>query len=358
MNHKILFIDRDGTLIHEPKDNFQIDSLKKLSLEPYVIPALTELKNIGFNFIIVTNQNGLGSVCFPKNKFDIPHQFMIQIFQSQGIQFEQIFICPHLPTEDCNCRKPKTGLVDSWLNNTQIDQCNSYVIGDRDTDMTFAKNMNLQGIQYCRKTLNWQKIKDYLIQRYRSAHIYHNTSETNITVDIWLDQHHTSYIDTGIKFFDHMLNQIAIHAGIYMKIIAKGDVHIDDHHTIEDTALTLGTAFNQALHNKQGIERFGFILPMDESIAQCILDLSGRPYFQYDAKYNFQKIGDLSTEMIEHFFRSLSVKMNCSLHLKAIGHNDHHKAESLFKSFGRSLRQAIHIHKYNNIIPSSKGILL
>lgn len=358
MNHKFLFIDRDGTLINEPKDNFQIDSLKKLSLEPYVIPALIALKNIGFTFIIVTNQNGLGSISFPKNKFNVPHQFMIKIFQSQGIQFDQILICPHLPIENCNCRKPKTGLVTNWLNNTQIDKFNSYVIGDRDTDILFAKNMNIQGIQYHQKKLNWQNIKNYIMQRHRSAHIYHNTTETSINIDLWLDQNNTSYIDTGIKFFDHMLYQIAIHAEICIHITAKGDLYIDDHHTVEDTALTLGTALNLALHDKRGIERFGFILPMDESIAQCTLDLSGRPYFQYDAKYNFQKIGDLSTEMIEHFFRSLSSKMHCSLHLKATGNNDHHKAESLFKSFGKSLRQAIHIHKHNNNIPSSKGTLL
>lgn len=358
MNHKVLFIDRDGTLINEPKDNFQIDSLEKLSLEPYVIPALIELKNIGFTFIIVTNQNGLGSAVFPKKKFDIPHQQMIKIFQSQGIQFESILICPHLPEEKCNCRKPKTGLVTPWLNNVQLlDKFNSYVIGDRDTDVILAKNMNIQGIQYHRKKFNWKKIKDYLMRKsYRSAYIYQNTLETNVQVEIWLDQKNVSHINTGIHFFNHMLHQIAIHAELCMNITSKGDLHIDDHHTIEDTALALGSALNLALHNKRGIERFGFTLPMDESIAQCILDLSGRPYFQYNAKYNFQKIGDFSTEMIEHFFRSLSSKMNCSLHLKAIGNNDHHKAESLFKSFGRSLRQAIHIHSNN--IPSSKGTLL
>lgn len=357
MNHKILFIDRDGTLINEPKENFQIDSLEKLSLEPYVIPVLIALKNIGFNFIIVTNQNGLGSFSFPQHKFDVPHQFMIQTFQSQGIEFDHILICPHLPKEECNCRKPKTGLVTPWLNNIQFNQYNSYVIGDRNTDMIFAKNMNIQGIQYHREKFGWKKIKDYLTQRYRSAHIHRVTSETNINVEISLDQYNTSKINTGINFFNHMLYQIAVHAKLYMNITAKGDLFIDDHHIIEDTALTLGETLNLALHEKRGIERYGFVLPMDESIAQCILDLSGRPYFQYNATYNFQKIGDLSTEMIEHFFRSLSYKMNCSLHLKVTGNNDHHKAESLFKSFGRSLRQAIHINNSNNI-SSSKGTLL
>lgn len=356
MSQKILFIDRDGTLINEPKDNFQIDSLEKLSLEPYVIPALIDLKNIGFTFIIITNQNGLGSTLFPKDKFDKPHQSMIQIFQSQGIQFDQILICPHLPTEKCNCRKPKIGLVTPWINNTQLNKFNSYVIGDRDSDIILAKNMHIQGIQYHQKKFGWKKIRNYLIQRYRSAHIHRITSETNVNVQIWLDHNNTSQINTGINFFNHMLHQIAVHAKLCINITTKGDLHIDDHHTIEDTALALGTALNIALHDKRGIERFGFTLPMDECIAQCILDLSGRSYFQYDVKYKFQKIGDLSTEMIEHFFRSLSSKMNCALHLKAVGDNDHHKAESLFKSFGRSLRQAIHI--YNNNIPSSKGTLL
>ncbi|WP_159715287.1 bifunctional histidinol-phosphatase/imidazoleglycerol-phosphate dehydratase HisB [Blochmannia endosymbiont of Camponotus nipponensis] len=356
MSHKILFIDRDGTLINEPKDNFQIDSLDKLSLEPHVISALITLKNIGFEFVIVTNQNGLGSTSFPQEKFNKPHHLMIQIFQSQGIKFNQILICPHFPEEQCNCRKPKTALVNYWLNNNKLNKFNSYVIGDRDTDMILAANMGIQGIQYHRSNFGWEKIKNYLIQHYRSAHVYRATEETNVNIKIWLDQNNKSYINTGINFFNHMLQQIAVHAGLRMNIIAKGDLHIDDHHTIEDTALTLGEALNAALGNKCGIGRFGFTLPMDESIAQCTLDLSGRAYFCYEAKYNFQKIGDLSTEMIEHFFRSLSSKMGCALHLKVIGTNDHHKAESLFKSFGRSLRQAIYVE--NNNIPSSKGILL
>ncbi|URJ28303.1 bifunctional histidinol-phosphatase/imidazoleglycerol-phosphate dehydratase HisB [Candidatus Blochmannia vicinus (nom. nud.)] len=356
MCHKILFIDRDGTLINEPKDNFQVDSLDKFSLEPHVISALIALKNIGFEFVIVTNQNGLGSVSFPKAKFDEIHYLMIKIFQSQGIKFNQILICPHFPEEKCSCRKPKTALVNYWLIDNRLNKFNSYVIGDRDTDMMLATNMGIQGIRYHHINFGWKKIKNYLIQHYRSAHIHRTTEETNIDIKIWLDQNDKSYIDTGINFFNHMLQQIAIHAGLRMNIIAKGDLYIDDHHTVEDTALTLGEALNVALHNKCGIKRFGFTLPMDESIAQCILDLSGRTYFHYQAKYNFQKIGDLSTEMIEHFFRSLSSKMSCALHLQATGNNDHHKAESLFKSFGRALRQAIYID--NNNIPSSKGTLL
>lgn len=357
MNDKILFIDRDGTLIHEPKDNFQIDSLDKLLLEPYVIPTLIALKNIKFKFIIVTNQNGLGTDLFPKTKFNKPHQFMIQIFKSQGIKFDQILICPHLPEDQCNCRKPKTGLISCWLKNKSLDMPNSYVIGDRDTDIQFAHNIGIQGIKYHQIHFNWKKIYKYLMQNsHRVAHIQRITNETNVDVKIWLNQCDQNKINTGIHFFDHMLEQIAIHAKIRMHIITKGDLHIDDHHTIEDTALSLGEALNQALGDKRGIGRFGFTLPMDESIAQCILDLSGRTYFDYQAEYSLQKIGNFSTHMIEHFFRSLSSKMHCTLHLKVIGNNDHHKAESLFKSFGKSLNQAIYIQ--HNQIPSSKGILL
>ncbi|URJ24959.1 bifunctional histidinol-phosphatase/imidazoleglycerol-phosphate dehydratase HisB [Candidatus Blochmannia ocreatus (nom. nud.)] len=359
MCHKILFIDRDGTLIHEPKDNFQIDSVEKLSLEPYVIPALITLRDIGFKFIIVTNQNGLGSDKFPQKKFETPHKLMIDIFQSQGITFHQVLICSHFPEEKCNCRKPKTGLIDHWLNNTQLNKFNSYVIGDRDTDIILANNMGISGIQYHRTNFGWEKITKYLLKHYRSSYVYRATTETNIKIKIWLDKNDKNdknHISTGINFFNHMLHQIAIHSGISMNIIAQGDTNIDDHHTIEDTALVLGEALKKALNKKRGIKRFGFTLPMDDSIAQCVLDISGRSYFYYKAHYNFQKIGDLSTEMIEHFFRSLTTTMGCTLHLNVSGTNDHHKAESLFKSFGKSLGQAISIE--HNSIPSSKGALL
>lgn len=355
MSYKVLFIDRDGTLINEPKDNFQIDSLEKLLFEPYVIPALIKLKKIGFRFVMVTNQNGLGTVQFPQDHFNKPHQRMLTIFKSQGIEFDQILICPHLPKEECNCRKPKVELVSFWLTDNLLNKTNSYVIGDRDTDMQFASNIGIKGIQYHKTHFNWKKIKNYLIQNYRSSYIHRITSETNTSVKIWLDQNSLNHIDTGINFFNHMLSQIAIHGRIRMHITVQGDLHVDDHHTIEDTALVLGEALNQALSNKRGIDRFGFTLPMDESIAQCVLDISGRTYFTYSAEYISAKIGDLSSNMIEHFFRSLSSKMECSLHLKVTGKNDHHKAESLFKAFGQALRQAIHIS--HNHVSSSKGIL-
>lgn len=355
MNYKVLFIDRDGTLIDEPKDNFQIDSIEKLFFEPYVIPSLITLKDIGFRFVMVTNQNGLGSAQFPKNDFNKPHQLMINIFKSQGIDFDQILICPHLPEAQCNCRKPKLGLVSFWLKNNFLNKFNSYVIGDRDTDMQFATNIGIQSLKYHKVHFNWKKITDHIMQYSRSSHIYRVTTETNTNIKIWLDQYMSNHIDTGIHFFNHMLDQIAIHANIRMQIKVQGDLHIDDHHTIEDTGLALGMAFKQALSNKRGINRFGFTLPMDDSIAQCILDLSGRTYFDYSAQYDSTKIGDLSSNMIEHFFRSLSSKIECSLHLKVTGKNDHHKAESLFKAFGQSLRQAIYIN--HNHIVSSKGML-
>lgn len=355
MNCKILFIDRDGTLINEPKDNFQIDSLEKLSFEPYVIPSLIKLKEIGFRFVIVTNQNGLGSIKFPQDNFDKPNQTMLNVFKSQGIEFDQILICPHLPEEECICRKPKIGLVSFWIKSNLLNKFNSYVIGDRDTDIQFASNLGIQGIKYHKINFNWKKITDYLTQNHRSSHIHRITNETNTNITIWLDQSAPSHIDTGIHFFNHMLNQIAIHAKIRMHIIVQGDLQVDDHHTVEDTALVLGESLKQALGDKKGINRFGFTLPMDESVAQCVLDISGRTYFHYSAQYVSLKIGDLNSNMIEHFFRSLSSKMECSLHLKVTGDNDHHKAESLFKAFGQALRQAILVSQ--DYIISSKGTL-
>ncbi|AKC60027.1 bifunctional histidinol-phosphatase/imidazoleglycerol-phosphate dehydratase HisB [Blochmannia endosymbiont of Polyrhachis (Hedomyrma) turneri] len=362
MNQKFLFIDRDGTLIHEPTDNFQIDSIDKLTLEPYVIPALLKLQKIGFKLIIITNQDNLGSDHFPQENFDKPHNFMIKIFGSQGIKFNKILICPHSDQDQCYCRKPKIGLVKELLDKNIINKSKSYVIGDRKTDILLAQNMKIQSIQYHRKKCNWKTIEKKLTTIIRSVNVKRITKETTINVSIQIDNNpNNSSINTGIHFFNHMIQQIATHSGIYMNITVKNDIHIDDHHTIEDTALTLGKALHKALGNKKNIKRFGFVLPMDESLAQCSLDLSGRPHLEYHANFNFQKVGDLSTEMIKHFFQSLTQSMQCTLHIKTQGENDHHRAESLFKVFGQSLRQAICLNPNNNnncdIIPSSKGQL-
>lgn len=355
VGQKVLFIDRDGTLISEPLDDYQIDSLKKLAFEPGVIPALLALKNAGFRLVMITNQDGLGSVSFPQMDFDEPHQLMMHIFNSQGIVFDDVLICPHLPADECDCRKPKTAMVAEWLKSDRLDKANSYVIGDRPTDMILAENMGISGLRYQTDGLNWQAISDRLTRRDRHALVKRVTRETAIVIEVWLDREGDNQINTGIGFFDHMLDQIATHGGLRMHITAKGDLHIDDHHTVEDTALALGEALHKSLGDKRGIARYGFVLPMDECLAQCALDISGRPHLEYKAEFNYQHVGDLSTEMVEHFFRSLSYAMACTLHIETIGRNDHHRVESLFKAFGRTLRQAIRVE--GNNLPSSKGAL-
>lgn len=353
--HKVLFIDRDGTIISEPAVNFQVDSIKKLVFEPNVIISLSQLQQHGYKLVMVSNQDGLGTETFTKDAFDKVHNFMMQIINSQGVFFEEILICPHYLKDHCDCRKPKVGLVKHWLQNNLLDKSHSYVIGDRITDMELANNMNIFGLHYQKNLLNWEKITKKLTKKNRYAVIERSTKETEIKLKLWLDSTKESKIKTGISFFDHMLYQICIHGNFCMHLSVIGDLDVDDHHTVEDTALVLGKALLKALGNKNGIGRFGFLLPMDDALAYCALDLSGRPYLKYQAKFNYQYIGKLNTQMIEHFFRSLSSSMLSTLHLRVQGKNDHHRAESLFKSFGRTLRQAIHAEGQN--IPSSKGIL-
>jgi len=355
MLKKILFIDRDGTLIEEPKNNFQVDSIKKLSLEPDVIIALKSLINHSFLLVMITNQDGLGNKQFPYEKFYPPHNLMINIFKSQGITFKKILICPHELKDNCLCRKPKTELVKFWINNKDLDKLNSYVIGDRETDLQLAKNMGIKGILYKRKKKNWNFIKNKIINN-RCAKIIRQTQETFVSTDLQLNSNRKSTINTGIFFFDHMLHQMAIHGNLYCNIKCIGDIKIDDHHTIEDTGIAIGQTLLKLLGEKKGIERYAFSLPMDESQAHCILDISGRPFLKFNANFKYQKIGDLSTEMIKHFFYSLSYSMKITIHISANGENDHHLAESIFKAFGKTLKQATLIN-IDKPIPSSKGIL-
>jgi imidazoleglycerol-phosphate dehydratase / histidinol-phosphatase len=354
---RIVFLDRDGTLNEEVADE-QIDSLAKIRLMPGVIPALLQLQRAGFSFVVVTNQDGLGTARFPRENFDLAQRFILDLFSSQGIEFEAVFLCPHFKHEDCECRKPKLGMIEEFLQANEIDKAHSYMIGDRPTDLEFAANLGVTGLKITLQgdaAETWPHIAARILGGSRRARAHRKTKETEVRVDIDLSSEGPSVIATGLGFFDHMLEQIAKHAGFALRLECTGDLDIDEHHTVEDCALTLGAALREALGDKRGIARYGFLLAMDEAEAQVALDLSGRPYFVWEGKFNRERVGELPTELVPHFFRSLAESLGAALHISVRGDNTHHMIESCFKGVGRSLRQAIRLE--GTEIPSSKGTL-
>jgi imidazoleglycerol-phosphate dehydratase/histidinol-phosphatase len=355
MTTAVLFLDRDGTLIEEPPD-CQVDALAKVRFMPHVFAALNELTRQGFTLVIVTNQNGIGSATFPKAAFEESHEFMLRAFESQGIRFARVFICPHLPEEGCECRKPQTALLDKFLRDYDIDRNRSAVIGDRPTDLELAQNIGIRGLTVRRHgTLkeSWPEVVRALLNR--RAEISRSTRETHIVIRVDLDAESPVQAITGIAFFDHMLEQLARHGGFSLNLNCQGDVQVDEHHTVEDCALALGEALRKALGTKLGIARYGFLLPMDEAEAIVSVDLSGRAFAQFTGRFPREAVGTLPTELVPHFFRSLAESLGAAIHINVRGENTHHMIEACFKGVGRSLRQAFKIE--GRELPSTKGVL-
>jgi imidazoleglycerol-phosphate dehydratase / histidinol-phosphatase len=348
-----LFIDRDGTLVEEPPDE-QVDSLEKIRFLPGVFAALNELKRRGYRFVMVTNQDGLGTPSLPQVDFEKPQEFILEAFRSQGIEFDRIFVCPHFKTDNCTCRKPKTGLVEEFMH--EVDPATSAVIGDRDTDLQFATNLGIQGIRVRRQGTaeeTWPEVVRALTAR--QARVERRTRETNIEVVVNLDATAPIHIATGIGFFDHMLEQLAKHGGFSLQLTCQGDLQIDEHHTVEDCGLALGEALRRALGSKVGIARYGFLLPMDEAQAQVAIDLSGRAFAQFTGRFTREAVGGLPTELVPHFFRSLSETLGAAVHVSVTGENAHHMIEGCFKGVGRALRQAF--RRESEELPTTKGVL-
>jgi imidazoleglycerol-phosphate dehydratase / histidinol-phosphatase len=361
---KVLFIDRDGTLIIEPPVNFQVDSLEKLEYYPQVFQFLARIvQELDYELVMVTNQDGLGTASFPEDTFWPAHKKMLQAFTNEGISFSEVLIDRSFSADGLPTRKPGTGMLTHYLKGN-YDLTNSFVIGDRLTDVQLAKNMGCKAIYLASENLelaaltttSWGAIYQFLKGQPRQSHVVRKTSETEIQVVLNLDGSGKSNMRTGLGFFDHMLEQIARHGNFDLMVHCQGDLHIDEHHTIEDVALALGDTFFKALGTKKGIERYGFLLPMDDCLAQVALDFGGRPWLVWDVKFAREKIGEMPTEMFMHFFKSFSDQAKCNLNIKAEGENEHHKIESIFKAFAKTLRMASS-KTTNHSIPSTKGTL-
>ena len=354
---RILFIDRDGTLIEEPADE-QIDSFEKLKFTQGMFKNLAFIKSkLDFEFVMVSNQDGLGTSSFPENTFWPVHNFILQSLEGEGITFDEILIDRHFPEDNADTRKPNTGLVRKYIDNPEYDIAESYVIGDRDTDRQFAENIGCKSLILGRDGMTWDKIAELLFAGERQAEVKRTTKETDIFVAVNLDGHGKCDISTGLGFFDHMLEQIGKHGMIDLTIKTKGDLEVDEHHTIEDTALALGECLKKALGDKRGIERYGYSLPMDDCLCSVTLDFGGRPWLVWDAEFKREKIGEMPTEMFLHFFKSLSDSAMMNLNIKAEGQNEHHKIEGIFKALARSIKMAVRRDVYHYELPSTKGAL-
>jgi len=375
MSKRVLFLDRDGTLIKEPPGDYQVDSLEKLEFIPGVFRNLYKLRVFtDYELVLVSNQDGLGTASFPEENFKPAHEKFLAAFRNEGVEFDAEHIDPSLPGERSPNRKPATGMLKRYMEGS-YDLENSYVIGDRLTDLELARNLGARGILFgsgdmekqldaagLRQTCllvsnNWDEITRFIRSRGRCGRVTRVTGETEITVELSLDGTGRSDVSTGLGFLDHMLEQLGRHGGMDLAVKATGDLHVDEHHTMEDTAITLGEAFLQALGDKRGIARYGFVLPMDDALASVVVDLGGRPWLEWDVAFRREMIGDVPTEMFFHFFRSFTDGARCNLNIKAEGGNEHHKIEAVFKAFARALGGAVKLDHDSDVLPTTKGKL-
>jgi imidazoleglycerol-phosphate dehydratase/histidinol-phosphatase len=372
---KVIFIDRDGTLLVEPPEDFQLDSLEKLEFAPGVFRNLYKIRQLsGYELVLVSNQDGLGTDSFPTEDFQPAHDKFLTAFRNEGIEFDAIHIDPSMPGDNSPNRKPRTGMLGKYMEGG-YDLAGSWVIGDRITDVELARNLGSLAIGYGGKKLkkeieekdlgdyvalvsdNWDEIYSFIRSSLRKGSVSRVTGETEIRVELSLDGEGRTDITTGLGFFDHMLEQLGRHGGLDLKVQATGDLHVDEHHTVEDTAITLGEAFLEALGDKKGIERYAFVLPMDDALATVAIDLGGRSWLEWDVRFRREKIGDMPTEMFFHFFKSFSDAARCNLNISASGENEHHKIEAVFKALAKAIRDAVRIDPENDRLPTTKGKL-